>query len=207
MSDAIDREAMSQAGPRDQYAATPAVERRPGLVTFAGIMLLLLAGLEATWALVQFFNATWFATNVYGDFGGYLWLWGILDGLLALVALYAGFDVLRGGTLGQIIGIVIAAFGTMRWFFYLPAAPWIAAVVIAVDVLIVYGLVAHSDYFNTTRNMYQGHVLLTQPGDHSGRRSRANPIGLPRQSPASPWSACAGRRALAVTPGNSVLAT
>jgi hypothetical protein len=156
MSDTIDREtmnAMSQAGSRDQAAATPAVARRPGLVTFAGIMLLLLAGLEATWALVQFFNAAWFATNVYGDFGGYLWLWAILDGLMALVAFYAGFDVLRGGTFGQVFGIVIAAFGAMRWFFYLPAAPWIAAVVIAVDVLIVYGLVAHSEYFDTARAM------------------------------------------------------
>lgn len=125
-----------------------ALGRRPGLVTFAAIMMFLLAGFQLTFALVEFWNATWIALSAYGSFGGYLWLWGILDAIFALVAFYAGADLLRGGTYGQVVGILIAAFSAIRWFFYLPAAPWIAAVIIAVDILIIYGLVAHSEYFN-----------------------------------------------------------
>lgn len=125
-----------------------ALGRRPGLVTFAAIMMFMLAGFQLVFALVEFWNATWFALNVYGTFGGRLWLWGILDLIFALIAFAAGADILRGGTFGQIVGILIAAFSAIRWFFYLPAEPWIAAVVIAVDVLIIYGLVAHGEYFN-----------------------------------------------------------
>ena len=124
-----------------------ALGRRPGLVTFAAIMMFLLAGFQLTFALVEFWNATWIALNAYGSFGGYLWLWGILDALFALVAFYAGYDILRGGPYGQIIGILIAGFSAIRWFFYLPAAPWIGVVIIAVDILIIYGLVAHGEYF------------------------------------------------------------
>ncbi|MGH2517930.1 MAG: DUF7144 family membrane protein [Ktedonobacterales bacterium] len=125
-----------------------ALGRRPGLVTFAAIMMFMLAGFQLTFALVEFWRATWIGLNVYGSFGGYLWLWGILDALFALVAFYAGADLLRGGTYGQVVGIMIAAFSAIRWFFYLPAAPWVGAVIIAVDILIIYGLVAHSEYFS-----------------------------------------------------------
>jgi hypothetical protein len=36
---------------------------------------------------------------------------------------------------------------TRPWFFYIPAAPWTAVVVIVVNILIIYGLSAHSEYF------------------------------------------------------------
>jgi hypothetical protein len=124
--------------------------RRPGLVTFAAIMMFLLAGFQLTFALVEFWNASWVALTVYGSFGGRLWMWGILDALFAAVAFYAGAELLRGGSFGQIMGLVIASFSAIRWFFYLPAAPWIAVVIIAIDILIIYGLVAHAEYFSQT---------------------------------------------------------
>lgn len=129
--------------------------RRPGVVTFAAIMLFILGGFEATWAVVQFANAAWIAANIYGSFGGYLWAWGILDGIFAVAAIYAGYDVLRGGSFGQVFGVLVASFSAIRWFFYLPAAPWIAAVIITIDVIVIYGLVAHADYFGIGTHEYQ----------------------------------------------------
>jgi hypothetical protein len=126
--------------------------RRPGLVTFAAVMIALLGGFELTFALMEFWHATWIALSVYGTFGGWLWIWGILDLAFALVAFYAAFDILRGGIFGQTIGIAIAALSAIRWFFYLPAAPWLGAVVIAIDILIIYALVAHADYFTQRSN-------------------------------------------------------
>jgi hypothetical protein len=130
-----------------------ALNRRPGLVTFAAILMFLLGGFQITWAFVEFANATWIAANVYGSFGGYLWLWGILDIIFALVLFYAGFDVLAGGTFGQVFGLVAAGFSAIRWFFYIPAAPWVAIVIIAMDVLVLYGLLAHAEYFQETPGM------------------------------------------------------
>jgi hypothetical protein len=122
--------------------------QRPGLVTFAAVMMFVLAGFQIVFAIEEFASAAWVAANVYGMFGGPLWIWGIIDTALALLALYAGYDLLRGGSFGRIFGLIIASFSAIRWFFYLPVAPLLAMVVIAVDVLIIYGLAAHTEYFN-----------------------------------------------------------
>ncbi len=127
--------------------ATPLATTRPGLVTFAGVMMFVLGGFQLTWAITEFVNAAWLAGTAYGTFNGYLWLWGILDLLLAAASFYAGYDILRGGQFGQIYGVVVAGLSAVRWFFYLPAAPWLGLVAIALDILIIYGLVANSDYF------------------------------------------------------------
>ncbi len=124
---------------------------RPGLVTFAAIIMFVLAGFQVTWALVQFSSAAWIRGTTYGAFGGYLWAWGILDLLYAAVLLYAGYDILRGGRTGQFLGLIVVCLSAVRWFFYLPAAPWMAVVIIALDVLTIYALAAHSDFFESRR--------------------------------------------------------
>lgn len=136
-----------------------ALGRRPGLVTFSAIMMFILAGFQLTWGIIElvygFAGYTWIVTT-YGTFGGYLWLWGIFDLLIAAVVFYTGVDLLRGGVFGQVVGLVIAGLSAIRWFFYLPAMPWLAIVIIAVDIIIIYGLVAHSEYFGSgdTSDMY-----------------------------------------------------
>jgi hypothetical protein len=121
----------------------------PGLVAFAAVMMFVLAAFQIVWAIVEFVNAAWLSSVAYGTFNGYLWLWGILDVIVALAALYAGYDILRGGAFGRIFGVIVAGISAIRWFFILPASPWMAIVVIAVDILIIYGLVANGEFFNT----------------------------------------------------------
>lgn len=130
---------------------SPSAKARPGVVTFAAFMLFLLGGFQLIYAIIEFVGATWVAINVAGTIGGPLWLWGIIDVLVALIAIGAGADLLRGGEYGRAIGIVIAGFSALRWFFYIPAQPWMALIVIAVDVIIIYGLATNEDYFRAQR--------------------------------------------------------
>jgi hypothetical protein len=123
--------------------------QRPGLVTFAAIMMFMLGAFQLTFAILEFGHAAWVAVNVAGTFGGPLWLWGIVDTLFALIAFYAAYDIMRGGEFGRFYGLFLAVFSAIRWFFYIPASPWVAVVVIAVNVLIIYGLAAHSEYFSS----------------------------------------------------------
>lgn len=134
-----------------RVAPMPAAVPRPGLVTFAAVMLFVAAGFSLLSAIEQISAASWIKANLssygYGNMASYLWAWAILDLILAAVAIYAGVDILRGGVAGLLIGLTIAVVSAIRWFFYLPAVPWVATVVIALDVLIIYGLVANSEYF------------------------------------------------------------
>ena len=116
-------------------------------------MMFIVGGFELVWAIVEFANAAWLASVTYGTFNGYLWLWGILDLVLAAAIFYAGYDILRGGSFGRIFGVIVACISAVRWFFYIPASPWLGIVVIAIDVLIIYALVAHGEFFDTASSM------------------------------------------------------
>ncbi|HLV99187.1 MAG TPA: hypothetical protein VKT82_10995 [Ktedonobacterales bacterium] len=142
---------MSRPMPTPESSQPPAYNRRPPLVTFAAMMLILLFGLQAVVAILEFVRGTWLLFSPVSVPGGYLWIWGIVDVFIALIPLYAAYDILRGGEVGRIIGLVIAIVSAIRWFFYLPLAPIAALIIIGIDVVIIYALVAHSEYFESRR--------------------------------------------------------
>ena len=119
---------------------------RPGVFTFAAVIMFVVAGLEALSALLNFAGTGWWVTDtgnlVYANFV----FWGIVDLIVALIALYAGIDLLRGGDFGVVMGYLFAGVTAVRWFFVIPAAPVVAVVVIALCVMVIYGLATHSDY-------------------------------------------------------------
>jgi hypothetical protein len=123
-----------------------AVARRPGMFTFAAVIMFVVAGFEALSAILAFAGTGWWVTEmgnlVYANFV----LWGVLDLLIALIALYAGTDLLRGGAFGVMMGYLFAGLGAIRWLFVIPAAPILSIVVIALCVMVIYGLARHSDY-------------------------------------------------------------
>jgi hypothetical protein len=122
------------------------VARRPGMFTFAAVIMFVVAGFEALSAILAFTGTGWGVTEMGNLVYANLVLWGILDLLIALIALYAGIDILRGGTFGVVMGFLFAGFGLVRWMFVIPAAPILSLVVIALCVMVIYGLATHSDY-------------------------------------------------------------
>ena len=127
-----------------------AAAHRPGMVTFAAVMMFLVAGFEALSALLAFAGTGWWVTEagnlVYANFV----LWGIVDLIIALIALYAGIDLLRGGAYGLVMGYLFAGLGAIRWLFVIPAAPVLAVVVIALCVMVIYGLAKYSEQLEST---------------------------------------------------------
>jgi hypothetical protein len=126
------------------------VTRRPGMITFAAVMMFLVAGFEALSALLAFAGTGWWVTEagnlVYANFV----LWGIVDLIIALIAVYAGIDLLRGGAYGLVMGYLFAGLGAIRWLFVIPAAPVLAVVVIALCVMVIYGLAKYSEQLEST---------------------------------------------------------
>jgi hypothetical protein len=122
------------------------VTRRPGMLTFAAVVMFMVAGFEALASLLAFAGTGWWVTDmgnlVYTNFV----LWGIVDGIIALIALYAGIDLLRGGGFGRGMAYLFAVVGAIRWLFVIPAAPILAVVVIALCVMVIYALAKDSDY-------------------------------------------------------------
>jgi hypothetical protein len=123
-----------------------AASRRPGVLTFAAVVMFIVAGLEALTALLAFAGTGWWVTDAGNLVHANFVLWGIVDLIIALIALYAGIDLLRGGAFGLGMGYLFAVVGAIRWLFVVPAAPVLAVVVIGLCVMVIYGLAKHSDY-------------------------------------------------------------
>jgi len=120
------------------------------MVTFAAVLMFVVAGLEALSALLAFGGTGWWVTEagnlVYANFV----VWGIVDLIIALIALYAGIDLLRGGAYGLVMGYLFAGLGAIRWLFVIPAAPVLAVVVITLCVMVIYGLAKYSEQLEST---------------------------------------------------------
>jgi hypothetical protein len=121
------------------------VAHRPGMLTFAAVIMFMVAGLEAIAALLAFAGTGWWVTDAGNLIYANLVWWGIIDSIIALIALYAGIDLLRGGGFGRAMAFLFAGLGAIRWLFVIPAAPILSVVVIALCVMVIYGLAKYAE--------------------------------------------------------------
>jgi hypothetical protein len=120
--------------------------RRPGWYTFAAVVMFLVAGFEVLSAILAFGGSGWWVTETGNLVYANLFFWGVLDLIVALIALYAGISLLRGGAFGLVMGYLFAGLTAIRWLFVIPAAPILSVVMIALCVMVIYGLARHSDF-------------------------------------------------------------
>jgi hypothetical protein len=69
--------------------------------------------------------------------------WGWWTLILSLLLLVAGGALLTGATWARVIAIILAIVSAASQLLLLPAQPWWSAIIIAVDVLVIYALTAH----------------------------------------------------------------
>jgi hypothetical protein len=124
---------------------------RPGLVTFAAVMMFILGGFHILLAISEFANSTWVLSRLDVElFIQILAVWGIIDLVIGLIALIAAVSILRGGTFGWVTAYMFAVLSAIRWLVYIPVSPVLAVVIIVLDVLVIYGLAKHTDYIQTS---------------------------------------------------------
>ena len=75
-----------------------------------------------------------------GLFGDNMWLWGIWDLGIAALAIWAAYSLLGGGEFGRVIAYIWAILVIVNSFLIIGVAPWFAAAMITLAVLVIYGL-------------------------------------------------------------------
>src|SRR6266576_43493 len=78
--------------------------RRPGWLTFAAVILVSVGFLRIISAIYYFADSSRVNNLSGGAFGSHLFLWGLWDLLIALLALWGGFSLFGGNTFGRVIG-------------------------------------------------------------------------------------------------------
>ena len=126
----------------------PVAERRGGAGAFAGAVLagvlMMLTGLYGFLAgLAMVLRAPFFVYH-----GGYLYVWsthgwGWVELILGAVVFAAGACVLLGMVWARVVGVMLAVLSAVASFMVLPYYPIWSIIGIAVDLFIIWALVAY----------------------------------------------------------------
>ena len=126
--------------------ATTTYDRRPGWVTFAVVLLFAVGFSRIISALNYFGNGANINDLSDSVFGGQLWVWGIWDLCLAVLALAAGLSLLQGRGFGRVIAYIWGVWVLVQSFLIMAYAPWFAVTMILLATLVIFGLASSSDW-------------------------------------------------------------
>jgi hypothetical protein len=114
-----------------------------GWITFAAIMMMISGGLNALYGLIGIVNDEWVVWTNRGSLYLDITEWGWIHLIVGAVVLLSGIGLLSGNMLARIVGIIAVAVSLMANFFFIPAYPLWALIVITIDVLVIWALTAH----------------------------------------------------------------
>jgi hypothetical protein len=129
-------------GGRGEFAYDYDDARGQGLVTFAGVMLMIAAVLNTLYGIAAIDNANFFVHNaryVLGDLN--TWGWFVLA--LGVLQFFAALAIWRGAAWGRWFGVACASVNAILQMLWLPAYPILALTILPLDIIAIYGLLAY----------------------------------------------------------------
>jgi len=115
-----------------------------GWIGFAAVILILNGVFSILQGIVALAGSDYYFVVTSGslflfDLTGWGW-WNLLIGA-ALVLV--GIALVSGQTWARVVAIIVASFSAIGQLFLIPAQPWWAVIVIAIDILVIYAITAH----------------------------------------------------------------
>ena len=127
----------ARAAARDRDSSAGA-----GWVLFAGSMIALVGVIKFIYGIAAIDDSRIYAADATFVLSGLnTWGWFLL--VVGIVQVAAGVGIWTGSSLARWVGIVSAAVNAIVQMFIIPAFPLWALAVFAIDVLILYGLIAY----------------------------------------------------------------
>ena len=118
-----------------------------GLVMFAAIVLLVLGFFNMIYGIAAIANSHVFTANAHYVIGN-LRAWGWITLILSVLQLVAAAGVLAGNQLARWFAVAVVGLNAIDMMFFIPAYPFWALTIIAVDVVALYGLCAYGSREN-----------------------------------------------------------
>lgn len=117
-------------------------EKVTGWLLFAGTMILIAGILNVIYGIAGIGNANWLEANTAFVFSG-VKTWGWIVLIVGLLQLIAAFSIWAGNEFGRWVGIASAALNSVAMLMFIPAYPFGALAVFAIDILVIYALAAY----------------------------------------------------------------
>jgi hypothetical protein len=127
---------------RPSGAAYDSADRGAGWLFFAGVMIGIVGVLNSIYGIAAISNSKVFvrdAQYILSDLNTYGWVLLIIG----VIQMCAAFGIVAGAGWGRWVGILSAGVNSIVQLLVMPARPYLALMLYAVDILVIYGLVAY----------------------------------------------------------------
>jgi hypothetical protein len=118
-----------------------------GLVLFAAILLFVVGCFNLIQGIAAIANSHVFVANAHYVIGN-LRAWGWITLILGVLQLLAALGVLAGNQVARWFAVAVIALNAIDQMFFIPAYPFWALTIIAVDVVALWGLCAYGSREN-----------------------------------------------------------
>lgn len=113
-----------------------------GWITFAGVMLMVVATLNIIDGIAAISNSKFFIDDASYILSG-LNTWGWIVLVIGVAQVFVAFGVWAGNQLARWLGVAIASVNVVAQLMFIPSYPFWALAIFSLDILVIYGLVAH----------------------------------------------------------------
>jgi hypothetical protein len=120
-----------------------------GLVLFAAILLVLVGCFNMIQGIAAIANSHVFVAHAHYVFAN-LSTWGWVTAILGAFQLVAAVGVLAANQLARWFAVVVLGLNAIDQMFFIPAYPFWALLIIAMDVVALWGLLAYGSRENIT---------------------------------------------------------
>jgi len=118
-----------------------------GLIIFAAVLLLVLGFFNMIYGIAAIANSHVFTANAHYVIGD-LRAWGWITLILSVLQLVAAAGIVAGNQLARWFAVAVVGLNAIDMMFFVPAYPFWALCIIAVDVVALYGLCAYGSRAN-----------------------------------------------------------
>ena len=133
--------------PQSGAAGRHAEGRGYGMVIFASVLLLVIGFFNMIYGIAAIANSHVFVANAHYVIGD-LRAWGWVTLILSFLQLAAAGGVLLGNQLARWFAVAVVGLNAIDMMFFVPAYPFWALVIIAADVVALWGLCAYGSREN-----------------------------------------------------------
>ncbi|WP_208322551.1 MULTISPECIES: hypothetical protein [unclassified Salinibacterium] len=115
-----------------------------GSILFAGVIMIMVGAFHILQALVALFNDEFYVAGPEYVYQFDLTSWGWIHLLGGVVLVFGGVALFRGAMWARILAVVLASLSALVNFMWLPYYPLWGTILIALDVFIIWAVLAHS---------------------------------------------------------------
>ncbi len=133
--------------PYDSTSGRQAEGRGYGLIFFAVILMFVIGFFNMIYGIAAIANSHVFVANAHYVFGD-LRAWGWVTLIIAVLQLVAAGGILAGNQLARWFAVAVVGLNAIDMMFFVPAYPFWALAIIAMDVVALYGLCAYGSRKN-----------------------------------------------------------